>query len=48
MLWAIIGLLVVLWLLGLLVHVGGALIHVLLVLAVIVLIVNLLRGRTAV
>jgi hypothetical protein len=47
MLWTIIVILFVLWLLGLLVHVGGALIHLLLVLAVVVFIVNLLRGRRA-
>ena len=45
MLWTIIVILLVLWLLGLLVHVGGSFIHLLLVIAVIVLIVNLLRGR---
>jgi Family of unknown function (DUF5670) len=45
MLWTIIVILLVLWLLGLLVHVGGSLIHLLLVIAVIVLIINLVRGR---
>jgi hypothetical protein len=35
----------VLWLLGLLGHVGGSLIHLLLVIAVIVLIINLVQGR---
>jgi hypothetical protein len=45
MLWTIIVILLVLWLLGLLVHVGGSFIHLLLVIAVIVLIINLLRGR---
>ncbi len=48
MLWTIIGILLVLWLLGLIASVGGALIHVLLVLAVIVLIFQLLRGRQTV
>ena len=42
MLWTIFVILVVLWLLG---HVGGALIHLLLVIAVVVLIVNLIQGR---
>lgn len=37
--------LVVLWLLGLLVHVGGSLIHLLLVVAAIVFIYDLLVGR---
>jgi Family of unknown function (DUF5670) len=45
MLWTIIVILLVLWLLGLLVHVGGSLIHLLLVIAVVVLIINLIRGR---
>jgi hypothetical protein len=48
MLWAIIGVLLILWLLGLLTSVGGALIHALLVIAVIVLIAQLLTGRRAV
>lgn len=34
-----------LWLLGFLVHIGGGLIHILLVIGVIMLIVHLLRGR---
>ena len=45
MLWTIIVILLVLWLLGLLVHIGGSLIHLLLVIAVIVLIINLLQGK---
>ena len=45
MLWAIVVILVILWLLGFSFHVAGGLIHLLLVIAVIVLIVNLLRGR---
>jgi hypothetical protein len=45
MLWTIIVILLVLWLLGLLVHVGGSLIHLLLVIAVIVLVINLVKGR---
>ena len=44
-LWGIITLLVVFWIVGFLLHVGGALIHLLLVIAVIVLLFNLLRGR---
>lgn len=45
MLEAIIVFLVVLWLFGFFaVHIGGGLIHLLLVLAVIVLIIRLLRG----
>ena len=45
MLWTIIVVLFILWLLGFSLHVGGALIHLLLVIAVIVLIFNLITGR---
>jgi hypothetical protein len=45
MLWTILVILVILWLLGFSLHIGGSLIHILLVLAVIVLIYNLLTGR---
>jgi Family of unknown function (DUF5670) len=48
MLWTIIAILFVLWLLGFATHVGGGLIHLLLVVAVIVFIVNLLTGRRTV
>ena len=47
MLWTIVVILVVLWLLGFLTNVGGGLIHLLLVIALIVLAVNLLQGRRA-
>ena len=47
LLWTIIVILVVIWLIGFLVHVGGGLIHLILVIAVILLIVNLLSGRGA-
>lgn len=45
MLWTIIVILVVLWLLGLIVHIGGAFIHILLIAAVVVFIYNLIVGR---
>ena len=45
MLWAIIVVLLVLWLLGLVVKIGGALIHLLLVVALVVFIINMLSGR---
>jgi len=48
MLWTILVILLVLWLVGLLAHIGGGLIHLLLVIAAIVLIINLLTGRRAV
>jgi hypothetical protein len=48
MLWTIIVILFILWLLGFSLHIGGGLIHLLLVIAVIVLIFNLLTGRRGV
>jgi hypothetical protein len=45
LLWAVVVILVILWLLGwLVVHIGGGLIHILLVIAVIVLLYNLFVG----
>jgi hypothetical protein len=46
MLWTIFVILVVLWLLGFTFHVAGSLIHLLLVLAVILLVINLVAGRS--
>ena len=48
LLWIIIVVLVILWLGGFAMHVGGGLIHLLLVVAVIVLIFQLVTGRRAV
>lgn len=45
MLWAIVAVLLLLWLLGFIGSVGGAFIHLLLVIAAVVLIVQLLSGR---
>lgn len=45
MLWTIFIILVVLWLLGFSLHIGGGIIHLLLVIALIVLIYNLVTGR---
>jgi len=45
MLWTIVVVLVVLWLLGLIGNIGGGLIHVLLVIAVLVIAYNFLSGR---
>jgi len=47
MLWTIIVILVVLWLLGFLAQVGGDLVHILLVIALIVFIYNQVQGRRA-
>jgi len=48
MLWTIAIILLVLWALGLGLHVAGGLIHILLVIAVIVVIVRLIQGRSAI
>jgi len=45
MLWTIFVVLLVLWLLGFSLHVAGGLIHLLLVVALVVLVINLLSGR---
>ena len=48
MLWTIIVILFILWLLGFSLHIGGGLIYIILVVAVILLIFNLLSGRRGV
>jgi hypothetical protein len=48
MLWTIIVILVILWLLGFSLHIAGSLIHLLLVVALVVLVINLISGRRAV
>ena len=48
LIWTIVVVLFVLWLLGFAIHLGGGLIHLLLVLALIGIIYNLLVGRRAV
>lgn len=45
MLWAIFVIVLILWLLGFSLHVAGGLIHVLLVVALIILVINLITGR---
>jgi hypothetical protein len=47
MLWTVFVLLLILWLLGFSFHIAGGLIHLLLVVALVVLVVNLLTGRGA-
>jgi hypothetical protein len=47
MLWTIVVILVVLWLLGFTMHVAGGLIHLLLVVALVVIVLQLLGGRRA-
>jgi hypothetical protein len=48
MLWTIFVILLILWLLGFSFHIAGSLIHLLLVVALVVLIINLVSGRRAV
>jgi hypothetical protein len=45
MLWTIFVVILILWLLGFSLHVAGGLIHLLLVIALVVLVVNLVSGR---
>jgi uncharacterized membrane protein YtjA (UPF0391 family) len=45
MLWTIFVILLILWLLGFSFHIAGGLIHLLLVVAVVLLIINLVSGR---
>lgn len=46
MLWTIVVILFILWLLGFFAfHIGGGLIHILLVIAIIIVIINLVSGR---
>jgi Family of unknown function (DUF5670) len=48
MLWTIFVILLILWILGFSFHIAGSLIHLLLVVAVVMLIINLISGRRAV
>jgi len=48
MLWTIFVVLLILWLLGFSLHVAGGLIHMLLVVALVVLVINLMSGRRSV
>ena len=45
MLWTLIVLLLLFWLLGFAFHVAGGIVHVLLVIAIVVFLVNLTSGR---
>jgi hypothetical protein len=46
LIWAGIGVLIILWVLGFSINIGGGLIHILLVLAVIGIVYNLFVGRS--
>jgi hypothetical protein len=45
MLWTIFVVILVLWLLGFSFHIAGGLIHILLVVALVILVINLISGR---
>jgi hypothetical protein len=45
MLWTIFVVLIILWLLGFTLHIGGGLIHLLLIVGLVVLVINLVGGR---
>lgn len=44
-LWTLIGLLLLFWVIGVVAKIGGAVIHFLLVVAVIIFVINLILGR---
>jgi len=45
MLWTVLLVLFVLWLLGVITHIGGGLVHLLLIVALVLLVVELLSAR---
>ncbi len=45
MLWTVFAILLILWMLGWGFHVAGAMIHLLLVLAIVIAVINLMTGR---
>lgn len=45
MLWTVFVVVLILWLLGFSLHVAGGLIHLLLVVALVILVINLVTGR---
>lgn len=45
MIWTIIGIILLLWILGVLFEIAGGLVHLLLVVALVVFIINMIRGR---
>ena len=47
LIWGLVSLLVLFWAIGLVAHIGGGLIHFLLVVAIVIAIFNLITGRSA-
>ena len=47
-LWIILAVIIVIWLIGFLMDVAGGLIHILLIIAAIILVINLISGRKGV
>jgi hypothetical protein len=45
MLWTLVAVFLILWLLGFSMSIGGSLIHLLLVMALVIVVINLLSGR---
>ncbi|MDP9112202.1 MAG: lmo0937 family membrane protein [Acidobacteriota bacterium] len=48
MLWTLVAVFLILWLLGFSMSIGGGLIHILLVIALVLIVVNLVSGRRVV
>ncbi|MEA5509410.1 lmo0937 family membrane protein [Crocosphaera sp. UHCC 0190] len=46
LIWTVAVVLFIFWLLGFSIHIGGSLIHILLVLALVAIVYNLMTGRT--
>jgi hypothetical protein len=47
-LWALVAILVAIWLIGVVAHIAGALINVVLVLAIVIVVARLLSGRRSI
>lgn len=47
LIWGVIVVLFVLWVIGFAIHIGGGLIHILLVIALVLLVFNIVTGRGA-
>jgi hypothetical protein len=45
MLWTLVAVLLILWLLGFSLHIAGGLIHLLLVVALVMIVINVVSGR---